>query len=251
MGQYDEAIEVFEAVRTQQPDEICVLMALSDTHLDHARIQSAEGFRSRAESSAIDAVFVAIELIDKSPGFRKLTWKIAGDAAFELSRFTSFDEPNLVFEALTSLTSLIGHQESSVGYVKEIVDLPITREVDSIDGTFALEVAIATYDYRISLDKLDDISAGSALFDLGVALSTLSNRISDKSRAASAITQAKTLVTKALNMDPLNDVYWNALGNLNFVENPKLAQHAYIKASECDAKVSRTNYFLNIFLTRI
>ncbi|KIJ39435.1 hypothetical protein M422DRAFT_32689 [Sphaerobolus stellatus SS14] len=235
MGQYGSAVEVFEDVRAQQPDEICVSMALSDTHLEEARTQLAEGFRSRAESSAISAVLIASELIKKSAGFRRVTWKIAADAAYELSRFTAFDDPDSVYEALITLTSLIGAYDSGSS-VEGIVQLPFSKNSGSLDGNFALEVAIAAYDYRISLDKLDDIAGGSALFDLGVALSNLSSRTSDKGKANLATTQAKDLLLKALATDPYNDVYWNTFGTLNFVENPKMAQHAYIKALECDAK---------------
>jgi hypothetical protein len=43
---------------------------------------------------------------------------------------------------------------------------------------------------------------------------------------------------KALREDAGNDIFWNALGCINFVAQPKTAQHAYIKALEIDNKVN-------------
>jgi superkiller protein 3 len=54
--------------------------------------------------------------------------------------------------------------------------------------------------------------------------------------------QAVACLTKALREDPGNDTYWNALGSMNFVGQPKTAQHAYIKALEIDNKVSSTSF---------
>lgn len=236
MADYSSAIQVFEDILKLHPTEICVLLCLAETHLAHAHSQSAEGFHSRAESSAVAAILVTLELLGENPGFRRVTWKIAADAAFELARSVSFHDVDLVGKALVSLASLIRLHETD-NLIKGVFDSPLPTQSHSVDGHFALQLAVSAYNYRIVLDSLDNASTASAWFDLGMALTRFSNQTKDEEKSSIASIQAKDHVQKALAIDPSNGEYWNALGSLNFVENPKVAQHAYIKALECDAKV--------------
>ncbi|KAF8513017.1 TPR-like protein [Hysterangium stoloniferum] len=238
MGQYSSSIEVFEDVLKHHPDEMCVLSALAETHLSHARSQTVEGFHSRAEISAVASISVALELLDKGQGFRRVIWKTAADAAYELSQLESFDDTEAVKGALISLSSLIAASES-ITYIKEIIDLPLVIE-SNVSGYTALQVAVAAYDHIISLDSLDVSAAAATYFDAGLALNRLSAQIKDQDKSSTALKQAKDLIQRALTIDPYNDVYWNTMGNLNFVDNAKLSQHAYIKALECDAKSALT-----------
>lgn len=236
MADYSNAIEVFEGVLQSHPDEICVLLSLADTHLVHARNLSAEGFHSRAQSSAVASIKVTLELLDKSPGFRRVIWKIAADAAFELSRSVSFHDMEPVGDALVSLASLISVPEGDT-FTKELLDSPLLPERDSVNGHSALQVAVSAYYHRLSLDSLDDTSTSTAWFDLGMALTRLSTQTKDETKSRMASEQAKHYIQKALVVDSGNDVYWNVLGNLHFVADPQASQHAFIKALQRDAKV--------------
>ena len=244
---YPSAIQVFEDILKLHPAEICVLLSLADTHLTHARSQSAEGFHSRAERSAVAAIFVTLKLLEESPGFRRVAWKIAADAVFELSRSVSFHDVDLVGNVLVSLASLIGLSEADKS-IKGILDSPLPIQSHIVNGHSALQLAASAYNYCISLDSLDDASTATAWFDLGMALARFSNQTKDEERSSMASIQAKDYVQKALAIDPGNDVYWNVLGILNFVDNPKVSQHAYIKALECDAKVRDSPLELDCYL---
>jgi superkiller protein 3 len=137
---------------------------------------------------------------------------------------------------LASLASWISFTETD-NTVKGILDLPLVVEGANVNGFFTLQFAVAAYNYRISLDNLDDVATASAWFDLGMALGRFSTQTKDEAKSNRATQQADHCVQRALLTDPGNNVYWNALGNLKFVENPKMSQHAYIKALECDTKV--------------
>jgi superkiller protein 3 len=236
LAEYPSAIQVFEGVLESNPDDICVLLSLADTHLTHARSQAAEGYHSRAESSTVAAILVTLELLDGSPGFRRVAWKIAADAVFELSRSVSFHDVELVGNTLISLASLMSPLETDE-LIKEVLDFPLIAESRSVNGCSALQVAVGAYHYRITLGGLDDTSTATAWFDLGMALARFSTRMKDEGKSNSASKRARENIQKALAVDPGNDAYWNVLGNINFTENPKLSQHAYIKSLECNARV--------------
>ena len=238
MAEYSSAIQVFEDILKRHPDEICVLLSLADTHLTHARSQSAEGFHSRAENSAVASILVALGLLDKSSGFRRVIWKIAADAVFELSWSVAFHDIELVGNALVRLASLISIPEADT-FVMDVLDFPLHVERETVNGYSALQVAVSAYYHRITLDSLDDASTtATAWFDLAMALTRLSTQTNDAAKSSMASSHAKDYIQKALVVSPGNDVYWNALGNLHFTENPKASQHAFIKALQCDAKVS-------------
>ena len=124
------------------------------------------------------------------------------------------------------LTGLAGFPPASAG--------------DSAGATarFILKTAISAYSFRISLGSLDDTSAASALYDLGMALCALAADEPDELQRDVVHKSAVSCLKEALKLDPMNDAYWNTLGNALFSRHPKSAQHAYIRALEIDTKVA-------------
>ena len=101
-----------------------------------------------------------------------------------------------------------------------------------------LEVTLHAYSFRNSLGFLDDYSAGSGSYDLGIVLAAYSRRVVGSEKYEEVHKAAVKLMKDAIGSDPLNDRYWHALGDLYFISHPRTAQHAYVKALELDNKVS-------------
>lgn len=238
-GKFREAIDAFESILRDRPAEIGVLMSLAQTHLDLGRDELSAGFLARAEQSFGDAARVAIKIVKETAGFRSMAWKVIADAIFCLSRQSIFVDAEVVCLLLADVAVLVTTNVSE--RLAGLITLPALSGGSPLGGIQALKVAIVAYDYRISLGSSEDVALGSSWYDLGVALHTWSTRslISDKQEASSK--QAVACLTKALREAPGNDIYWNALGSLNFVNQPKTAQHAYIKALDIDHKV--INFF--------
>ncbi|GJJ06168.1 hypothetical protein Clacol_000357 [Clathrus columnatus] len=234
MTQYSEAIASYQTALELQPAEMATLLALAEVHLIYSRNQSLEGFRSRAESSALASIDVCIDIIEKSSGFRRIAWKTAADAVYELSKASTFDDTELVAQTLLSLLSYIS--EGTTNDIQGLISFPNLSTPESVDGLYALKVAVAAYDHRTSLDNLDNIAAASTYFDLCTALVKLSTLTEDSEKKASIIKQAKLLLQKSLDFDPLNSSYWVMWGNLHFVDDFEVAKDAYIKALERDSK---------------
>ena len=101
-----------------------------------------------------------------------------------------------------------------------------------------MKLAIQTSRFRLTLFAKDEDGIGSAWFDLGVGLARLATfTVLDSVKTASE-KQAIESVRLALLTEPGNASFWNVFGNLNFLSRPMIAQHAYIKALEVNAKVS-------------
>lgn len=238
MGQFQQAIAELQEILLTQPSELQVLLTLAKTHLEFGRTQLIASFTARAETSFVDSIKVILAVVDSSPGFRRIAWKTAADALFELSRMAAtLTDPAVVAAAVERIIPLVtcGTQDR----LSALLSVQIQLEETSSAGLSGLlhEVTIRAYRYRNSLGFLDDAAAASGSYDLAVALWAYSHRMSSASKAEDFRKEAVAYMKDAISLDPLSNVYWHALGDLYFLSHPKVAQHAYIKALELDDKV--------------
>jgi superkiller protein 3 len=235
-GSFQDAVESFEAVLNDRPQELGILMSLAQTYLDQALLESSTGFISRAEESCLNAVRTAQRAIEYGAGFRHLQLKIIGDALFHLSSKATFDDDDRLSHALESVGSLLESRISDrlSGIVTAI---PHVREGGVCDLDI-LEIALVVYDHRLDLGLHDDASVASAWTDHAVASHRLGTKVHLAERKERALKRAVSSMTEALKADPGNDTHWSLLGSMSFADRPKSAQAAYIRALEIDHKVS-------------
>ncbi|KAJ3553260.1 hypothetical protein NM688_g3709 [Phlebia brevispora] len=232
-GQFQAAIDIFATILEKVPDELRVLLSLAQSHVEFGRAQSAAGFTARAETSFITSIQVTLRSIDTTPGFRRIAWKISADALYELSRlnvFAHFEEASSTLEEVLKIVAKSSDRLSAI--------LPSTPTLvddsSSAMAHFALQIALLAYDYRITLGSLDDSASASAYYDFGMALCNYARRTNEKADISRK--ESVSYLKEALRLDPYNDHYWNTLGNALFVDQPKTAQHAYIRALDIDPK---------------
>ncbi|GBE81379.1 Superkiller protein [Sparassis crispa] len=244
-GAYEEAIEAFESILLDHPSEVGILISLGQAHLDLGRVQLATAYTARAETSFVSSIRVVLRLIDASPGFRRVAWKIAADAVFQLSQFSTFSDEGGVRKVAADLTTLVSdHPESGLsGILSSPLLLNDTRDL----SLFLLEISLAAYDYRIILGSLDEAAGASAYFDLGVALHAYARRVAPSTKQKRSQQEAVQNFKEALRLDPGNDRYWSGLGDATFLSQPRVTQHAYIKALDIDSKNPITWTNLGLF----
>jgi superkiller protein 3 len=195
-------------------------------------MEISTGFIARSERSFVACIHVSLKMVQSSAGFRATAWKTIGDAVFALSQRPQFVDEGNVHEALSAVLSLVTNPSDRIAGLLLTAALDETRP---LTGITALEVAIIAFDHRLSLGSAH--SAGMALFDLGVALQAWSAKHPPSETTLKARKQALQCIKDAMHQDPRNDVVWTMLGNFYFAGQPKVAQHAYIKALELDSKV--------------
>lgn len=247
MGQYQQAIDAFREILSTQPAELRVLLTLAQTHLEFGHAQLAASFTARAESSFVDAVNVILAVVDSSPGFRRIAWKTAADALFELSRMASFNDPEPIAVMVEQLLPLVTKRPQD--RLSSLLPPQVESGEPSASGcsNTLLEATLHAYSYRSTLGFLDDVAAASGSYDLSVALAFYLRRNPNHAKATEIQKEAIRCMKDAVSWDPLNDRYWHTLGDLYFRTHPKTAQHAYIKALEIDNKSFATWTNLGLF----
>ncbi|KAJ3899280.1 superkiller protein 3 [Lentinula edodes] len=235
-GQYEDAINQLEMVLSSKPTEFSVLTALAQTHLDFGRAKSSDGFVARAERALVESIRISLKTIAKSTGFRTVIWKTVADALYFLSTKDAFCDLDVVHSVLVDVKSVLGSPSN------RIADIIAYRSQDDLhlDSNGILEVAIAAYDHRIELGSPESVAVGSAWFDYSISLRSLAQRVPDGDRKTKVTDQISKALIEAIRIAPTNDTYWVALGDFHFSQQPKTAQHAYIKAIEIDSKNART-----------
>ena len=234
VGQYQDAINSFTSVLVHRPSEVGVLMSLAQSHLDLGRVEMSSGFALRAEQSFVSCIRTSLKAIDSSPGFRAVAWKIVADATYDLSDCPSFKLGNHNLSELRTISSMLSVELSD--RLSGIVTSSTLKNVSSYDELKVTAVAVAAYDYHLSLTISGSPSVGAAWYDLGIALRAWGIKSQSPEGPLMAKRQAVVCLKQALRHDPGNTLYWSALGTLHF-EEPKIAQHSYIKALEIDSKV--------------
>ncbi|KAF9071064.1 TPR-like protein [Rhodocollybia butyracea] len=235
-GKYEEAVHQLETILALKTSELSVLAGLAQTCLDLGCFELANGYTARAEQSFVQSIRLCLRAISDGTGFRTMIWKTAADALYHLSTRDVFCDEDSVHAVLVDVENALGEPSARI---TKIVSLPSQRD-STTDTISILELSIAIYDHRIGLGSSENVTIGSAWFDLSVALRALAQKLSAGSRKTEVLALISAALIKSIHAAPTNDAYWVALGDTNFVEQPKIAQHAYIKALDIDSKNAGT-----------
>ncbi|KAI6044690.1 superkiller protein 3 [Pisolithus marmoratus] len=232
-GKLGEALYSYNSVLRKRPDEVGVLISLALTELALAREEWISGFFVRAEQTFASTISTSLSTVEASSGYGGIAWKLIGDALLGLSGATTFADQEVIRDILVKATSMLQHVTSK--RIAHVFTLSPIQDGLPLTGSHALQAAVASYDYRITIGSTDDIVMGSALYDLGLALHAWSKEERATGRD-SALEVASSLLKEALYKDPNEPTYWTALAITYFLDRPKISQHAYIKALELDPK---------------
>jgi superkiller protein 3 len=238
MGLLEEAILVLNGLRDARPAEAGILACLAQSHLDLGRSQLSDSFQIRAEESFVSAMKIALDMLNKTPGFRTMAWKIIADAAFHLSAIPALVDQDTARSTLQAISFI--PPPDSVEKLVKIVPPPSLQNHESLTALQMVSVAMHASLCQISLHLLHQTTDSTAWYDLSIALQSWILKTSpnvDKSIAKDLVIE---YLKQALQTDATNDIYWVALGNALFMTHAKAAQHAYIKALELNCKNSIT-----------
>ena len=246
LGDHQLAVDAFLEILSQHEGDV-VKVALAETRLEMAQAYRNAGFIDRATDSWAMALNAGLELTE-TVGARGVAWKVVSDSLANLAGVLHgpLEGENSLTDALLctgtllqqewedaddSLSSLVG-LSTLINHLKGEGLAPILE-----GGAIAGRLSIAACSYRVHLAGTVDTALSSALFDFAASLFNYCARIAIIPDTAKLHQTAAGLLKRGLRLSPGNEEYWNALGTLSFNTNPKLAQHAYIKALEIDPKV--------------
>lgn len=240
------AVDAFLEILSQHEEDV-VKVALAETRLEMAQAYRSSGFIDRAKDSWAMALSAGLELTEKV-GARGVAWKVVSDSLANLAGVLHgpLEGENSPTNALLRTGTLLQQEwegaDDSLSSLEGLSTLISRLKGEGLapileGGVVAGRLSIAACSYRVHLAGTVDSSLSSALFDLAASLFNYSARTTVIPDAAKLHQTAAGLLKRGLRLSPGNEVYWNALGTVSFNTNPKLAQHAYIKALEIEPKV--------------
>ncbi|KAG8811224.1 Superkiller protein 3 [Serendipita sp. 399] len=175
-------------------------------------------------------------------------WKIIGDACSELARrpIDNDGSDSSARSALAKIVAKLGGDSSFLDQrltsfidFQQLLAACQSDDVDTTADLVAAKVAIASSAYCIHLAGNNDAFLSASYYDLSVHLHGLASgqaSFLDSNITSSALTLATEFIKKAIRIQPDEPLYWNCLGSITVESNPKLSQHAFIRAIQNDLK---------------
>ena len=233
IGLLESAVKTFREILVERPEELGVLVVLSETLLASGVEEMKGGSTARAEESFVAALEMAERIIGAGLATR-VAWKVAGDALGGLAGIAELSKGDEATTIGLRLLSILGEEKVDVKIegMDAVTAESLTAGFDGVgSAVFFAGLQVLAFKMRILLETENDSSIGSAWLDLGLAISRLHPAV-DSTTTDEAQHQSIRCLKFALQLEPLNSLFWNALGVLSFTLSPRLSQHALIKSIE-------------------
>ncbi|EJD52731.1 TPR-like protein [Auricularia subglabra TFB-10046 SS5] len=231
--EFEESIAVFNGILDSHPDQLGVVFTLAQTYLYSARKDRDTGFIARSIDSIASAVTHSLALLNSSAGFKRSVWKLLMDCVLEIPLGSRWPESTALRSAIAAVLELL---PPDIGELAEFLQYPEDSTADNSNGV-PLPVLLATLvaHQRSTLVSADDApGSAAAAYDVAAVLHRVRPHLHDPAAHDRCASQITLLLKRAVRLEPRCDVYWAALGHMHVRDNADMAQHALIKAVECD-----------------
>ena len=238
LGDYDEAIAGMRDVLKERPSEFGVLMSLLQTFVEQSWRCIETGLFGQAVDSACQAISTAVSIISvRANAFN--VWKAVGDACMIFS-WVQCGIDELPKDDLERLLNSETH--ASAYEVFEDVDQVELDTLGTVDGhSLAYSLIAGVLSYKRAIHSCsDDIHAQAvAWYNLGWAEHRAYISIELKP-GRKYLKAAVRCFKRAIELEAANAEFWNGLGVVTTILNPKVAQHSFVRSlhlNELNAKV--------------
>ena len=242
LGDFDAAVDGYEAVLLMRQNELGVSVALLQTNVENAWHCIELGLFGRAASSSVKAIEVAQEILKHhSPIFN--VWRAVGDAC---SMFCWMDSHVSEFP-LTTIMAVFRSDaaEDMYSHLSEIDSI----DFDTIESLSASDVSISTcvktailaHKRAIHTCSNDTHAQSVAWYNLGWIEQRASKFLAESSKKTNRYLRASVRCFKrAIELEAGNAEFWNSLGVVTTQLNPKVAQHAFVRSLFINDKLAKT-----------
>ncbi|KAI0165148.1 tetratricopeptide [Hypoxylon sp. FL1284] len=240
LGEFDEAITLYQEVISSRPDEEGVCIALMQTMVENASDSVEKGIFGKAIELATNALSFGLSAgKDMTNTFN--FWKAVGDACSIFSSVQSRIH-NFPTDDVRKLLDL-NIRDKSVYQVLADID-NVGKDVVFADGLFpddekigvqltqVLHATILAHKRAIYVSA-DDIHAQAvAYYNLGSAENRAHLCLPPSLRVQSSKYQkaAVRCFKRAIELEAGNPEFWNSLGVVASEINPSVAQHAFVRS---------------------
>ncbi|KAJ8112205.1 hypothetical protein OPT61_g5377 [Boeremia exigua] len=236
LSEFEEALQGYEEVLSQRPQEFGVSIALIQTLVEKGWRCIETGFYGEAVDSAVRAIEVANTVTEYKPDAFNL-WKAVGDAC---SLFSWVQEKLEKFP-FTDVQRLL-QSKSDIG-----VDFDAHKELDGVGKdelaglssgasalTNVLKASILAQKRAIASCEHDIHAQAVAWYNLGWteyrAHVCLEQEGDEEQILTTFLRAAMKCFKRAIELEAGNAEFWNSLGVITTTLSPKVAQHAFVRS---------------------
>lgn len=248
LGEFDEAIELYQAVMQGRPNEEGVAIALLQTLVDNALDSLEKGLFGKSVNLAkgsLSFALVAPEAIKETFNF----WKAIADSC-------------AIFAGIQSkVTELpIEHLRTLFGQGNDRPEYEVLRCVDGVDSTVVFAEGLFADNEKVGVDLTraihgtilahkraihaaanDQHAQSVAFYNLGWAEQQAHACLSHvlKNRSSRYSKAAIRCFKRAIELEAGNADFWNALGVVTSHINPAVSQHAFVRSLHLNERDAR------------
>ena len=251
LGEYDAAIIGYQKVLSVRPTEYGILIAHLQCLVEAALRGIELGFFGRAAERARQAIMLAKDVANiRSDAFN--LWKAVGDACSIFASIQAYAS-NLPIQDVSSLLQYKADRGiyDVLGDVDGI-DQNILNSLSKKDGTgpstfliSCIQAAILAHKRAIHTCANDIHARAVAWYNLGWTehqahtCCTVETRRISNSKPLRHLKAAIQCFKRAIEMEARNAEFWNSLGIVTYVLNPKVAQHSFVRSLFLNEKSAR------------
>lgn len=234
LGVFDEAVKAYEGVLQVKPGELGVLLSLLQTLVDFAWARVHQGHFGHAAELGSQAIDVAKQIAAEKTSLFNL-WKAVGDACSVLNASRAFSQ-EISVDSIKELLA-VNANEDVFEVLQEVDQMSLdelSKDHETLDakGLQFVRAAVLAHKRGIHASS-DDLHAqavswynlGWAEHDAYIASTTFKGK-----RGRNLLKAAIRCFKRAIELEAGNSDFWNALGIVTLILNPKVSQHSFIRS---------------------
>ncbi len=240
--EYESACKTFKEILMDHPNEFSVSLSLAQTLLTWAYSCYRRGELSKSVDIALEGISVSQRLVECKEELSE-AWKLIGDAVF-LGSLIQVDGAR---ELLQIAINIVGIPEDAQTVVNGDSDLENGERSLKEKQTQQrlLQCNVAAMERMVKLTGGDRLAHSAAYFNLGIAKYRLLTSEPERS-TPSSIRPILECFKKAIQFEPRNFEYWNALGVVTAGHFPSVSEKAFSRSLQINEKVSHNSFPLTI-----
>ena len=229
--EYEKACHTFRSILDDHPDEFSVSLSLAQTSLIWAFSCFRSGEFSKSVDIAIEGVLAAKSLVESREELSE-AWKLIGDASY-LGSLIQVPASHDLAQLAAEILGVTDDEEILIDGEQTIVD---TDEIKDNTREKLLRCNVAAMEKTVKLTEGDRLAHSAAYFNLGLAKYRLSALQSTNS-TPSSVRPLLECFKKAIQIEPRNIEYWNALGVVTSRHFPSVAEKAFSRSLQINERV--------------
>ncbi|KAJ3492608.1 hypothetical protein NLG97_g5277 [Lecanicillium saksenae] len=244
LGEYDEAVELYQSVIKTHPGEEGVIIALMQTMVDNALISVEKGQFGRAVEFATETIkFATAAQANVLATFNY--WKTVGDACSVFSAVQSRTS-DLPLEDIRGILSKAPNESFEISADVDKVSTDIVAaegiypadEQPGVELTRCIKATILCHKVAVHAVSKDIHAQAVAMYNLGWAEFRAHSCLPAHMRKKSSNYRKAAIkcFKRSIELEAGNADFWNALGVVTSEVNGSVSQHSFVRSIHIDER---------------